>query len=257
MDIFKYNSEAWDAEAAKGNTWTKPVSPEEVKKARNGELRLLLTPTKPVPPAWLGEVRGKDILCLASGGGQQGPLLAAAGACVTVLDASREQLARDRQVAEREGLKLSVHSGDMRDLSRFADGSFDLVLNPISNCFIPEVAPVWKECFRVLRSGGSLLCGFNNPVVYSFDRELLERGVLQVKYPIPYSDLTSLTETERQEFIGRGEPLEFGHSLGDQIGGQIAAGFLLSGFYEDIWGNGKTEDRYFPQFIATRALKPQ
>ncbi len=255
MDVYKYNSEAWDAEVGKGNPWSRPVSPEEVAKARAGEFRILLSPVKPVPGDWLGTVRDRDILCLASGGGQQGPLLAAAGARVTVLDASPEQLARDSMVADREGLKITIHLGDMRDLSRFADKSFDLIIHPVSNCFIPDVAPVWKECFRVLRPGGSLLSGFNNPFTYSFDRQLSEKGTLQLKYPIPYSDLTSLTDAERQEFIGRNEPLEFGHSLGDQIGGQLKAGFLLSDFYEDVWGDGNIEDRFFPHFIATRALK--
>jgi len=256
MDVLKYNSEAWDAEAASGNPWTRPVPPEEIGKARAGEFRILLTPTKAAPVEWLGPLRDKDILCLASGGGQQGPLLAAAGARVTVIDASREQLARDRMVADREGLKITTHLGDMRDLGSFADKSFDLIVHPVSNCFIPEIAPVWKECFRVLRPGGSLLSGFNNPIAYSFDRQLCEKGTLQLKYSIPYSDLTSLTDAERQEFIGRKEPLEFGHSLGDQLGGQTAAGFLIVGFYEDVWGNGNIEDRFFPHFLATRALKP-
>ncbi len=60
----------------------------------------------------------------------------------------------------------------MRDLSAFADESFDLVFHPVSNLFVPEVRPVWNEAFRVLRRGGSLLAGFLNPAVYIFDLEL-------------------------------------------------------------------------------------
>lgn len=90
---------------------------------------------------------------------------------------------------------------------------------------------------------------------YCWDGKLFERGVLQARYAIPYSDLQSLSEAEREVFIERGEPLEFGHSIEDQIGGQIAAGFSITGFYEDKWGGGHLEDQFFPHFMATRALK--
>ena len=254
-DVFKHNSSAWDREVSSGNPWTRPVSSEEVAKARRGEFCLILTPTKPVPDAWLLPVRGRDILCLASGGGQQGPLLAAAGARVTVLDSSPKQLDQDRMVAERDGLTLTTCLGDMRDLGCFADGSFDLIVHPVSNCFIPDVLPVWKEAFRVLRTEGSLLSGFNNPLLYSFDKQLYEKAIFQLKYPIPYSDLTSIGGEEQQKLIEQNAPLEFGHSLANQIGGQIDAGFHIAGFYEDVWGNNSAEDKLYNSFIATRAIK--
>ena len=97
---------------------------------------------------------------LGLGGGQQAPILAAAGACVTVFDASDLQLQQDRMVAQRDGLEMQMVQGDMRDLSVFADASFDLVFHPISNLYVPDIQPVWRECFRVLRSGGTLLSSF-------------------------------------------------------------------------------------------------
>ena len=121
-----HNKRAWDKLAREGNEWTLPVSPEVIAKAKGGELSLLLTPTKPVPAEWLGDVRGTRVLGLASGGGQQAPCLAAAGAIVAVLDNSPEQLKRDAHVAAREGLSLETHEGDMRDLSRFPDETFRL-----------------------------------------------------------------------------------------------------------------------------------
>ena len=80
-----------------------------------------------------------------------------------MFDNSPQQLARDRLVAEREGLEIRTVQGDMRDLSAFADASFDLVFHPVSNLFCPEVRPVWREAYRVLRQGGILLAGFMNP----------------------------------------------------------------------------------------------
>src|SRR5204862_6104831 len=125
--------------------------------------QVVLTPTRPVPREWFGDLDGAPVLGLASGGGQQVPILAAAGARVTVLATPPGQLARDREVAEREGLEIRTELGRMDDLSRFADGSFALVFHPASNVFAPDIRPVWRECVRVLRPGGRLLSGFANP----------------------------------------------------------------------------------------------
>src|SRR5215207_6866487 len=212
MDIRGYNQEAWDRQVESGNQWTVPVSPDVIEAARRGEWIVLLTDQKPVPKAWFPKMQGADVLCLASGGGQQAPIFAAAGASVTVIDNSPKQLEQDRFVAERESLDLKTVQGDMRDLSAFADESFDLVFHPVSNLFVPEVRPVWKEAFRVLREGGSLLAGFLNPVVYVFDRELLDRtGELRVEYVLPYADATSRSEEEVRRQLERGEPFEFSH----------------------------------------------
>jgi SAM-dependent methyltransferase len=253
-EITQYNKQAWNHEVEIGNLWTIPVSPEEVASARKGNFRILLTPLKPVPQSWFPPLHGCRVLCLASGGGQQGPLLAAAGASVTVFDNSPRQLDRDRQVAEREALSIRLVEGDMVDLSEFTDASFDFIVHPISNCFIPDVRPVWKEAYRVLAPGGTLIAGFMNPVEYTFDQDLYEQGIYQVKYSLPYSDLTSITDEERQRRFPD-DPLEFSHTLEDQIGGQLEAGFHLIGFYEDYRDDEAIKD-FMPTFIATRALKP-
>lgn len=253
-EIRQFNKKAWDHEVEIGNPWTIPVAGEEIKAARSGKFRILLTPTKPVPHSWFPNLKDCRVLCLASGGGQQGPILAAAGARVTVFDNSPKQLAKDQLVAEREKLEIRLVEGDMADLSVFNEGSFNFIVHPISNCFAPDVRPVWREAYRVLSPGGTMIAGFMNPVQYSFDYELAEQGIYQVKYSLPYSDLTSIPEEERLRLF-KDVPLEFSHTLDDQIGGQLDAGFHLTGFYEDYWEDEKIKD-YMPTFIATRALKP-
>ena len=256
MNIVEYNSRAWDKYVENKIEWSIPVSGEEIERARRGEWEIILTPQKPVPRAWFGEISGKNILCLASGGGQQAPILSAVGAHVTVFDASDKQLAQDRLVAERENLPIEIEQGDAADLSRFAEASFDLIVNPCSTCFMENVLPVWKECYRVLRNGGALLTGFNQPFVYIFDFQAEENGRLEVKYKLPYADIDSLSATEKQERIAEGEALEWSHSLDAQIGGQLEAGFLIAGFYEDWWKDeARLLNRYAPTFIATRAIK--
>ena len=162
-------------------------------------------------------------------------------------------------VADREDLALQTARGEMTDLSCFEDASFDLIFHPTSNLFVPDVNPVWRECFRVLRSGGTLLSGFMNPAFYLFDHvDAGKRGVLEVKYPLPYSDLTTLSDEDRTRMLKDRQTLEFGHTLNDLIGGQLTAGFVVTGFYEDYWEDGATLLNVFsPTSMATRSLKPE
>jgi SAM-dependent methyltransferase len=258
MNVEEYNSGAWDKAVESGISWSIPVSSEAIEKARRGEWEIILTPQKAVPREWFGEVRGKDILCLASGGGQQAPILAAAGAGVTSFDNSARQLAQDRFVAERDNLQLRLEKGDAADLSRFEDESFDLIFHPCSNCFIPRLEPVWRECFRVLRrGGGTLLVGFTKPECFIFDEHAQDAGILRVRHSLPYSDTESLGADELSAVLQSGRPLEFSHTLEEQIGGQIAAGFVVTGFYEDYWGSDEMViDKHMPAFIALRSMKP-
>ena len=124
--------------------------------------------------------------------------------------------------------------------------------------FVNDVQPVWNESFRVLKKGGHLLGGFSNPISYCVDPDKEKQGELVLKYPLPYSDLTSITEEERVRLYGKDETLAFGHLFEDIIGGQLFAGFHLTGFYEDS-GKGHEEgplDKLMPTFFATKAYKP-
>lgn len=255
MDTRAYNREAWNREVEGGqNRWSQPVNSEVIAKAKQGEFSILLTENIPVPYKWFPPLHGADVLCLASGGGQQGPVLAAAGANVTVFDNSPRQLEQDQLVAERQALSLKTVEGDAADLSIFADESFDLVFNPCSTVFMQDVRTVWKEAYRVLRHGGVLMTGSMNPVHYIFDLYKADDGILEVAHSIPYSDLTSIPKQDLDELIEKGLPVEFGHSLTDLLGGQCDAGFVITDVYEDYMLDSSLH-KYHPSYIATRALK--
>ena len=255
VNVLQFNKDAWNKQVDVKNRWTIPVSPKVIKSAKSGKWQVVLTPCKPVPKNWFPRMEGSDVLCLASGGGQQAPIFAAAGANVTSFDNSPKQLEQDQFVAKQEGLKIRTIEGNMANLSVLADESFDFIFNPVSNCFIPELKPVWNETFRVLRHGGTMIVGFVNPVEFCFDGELAKKGIYHIKHSLPYSDLTSITEEERIRLYGIDEPIEFGHTLEEQVGGQLEAGFHLIGFFEDYWAEEKIKD-YMPSFMAARSLKP-
>ena len=254
IDPVQYNRQAWDKMAQAGDKYYRAMTPEQIQKARDGEWRIRITPTKPVPRSWLEPLSGRSVLCLAGGGGQQAPILAALGARVTVFDLSEQQLARDREIAAREGLEIETVSGDMTDLSCFEDNRFDLIVSPCATCFCPNVEPIWRESYRVVKPGGSLVVGFINPLYYLFDARKMDQGEFQVRHSIPYCDF-DLPEEEREALIGPERPLEFGHGLDQLIGMQIEAGFSITGFYEDGWGANDKLSSLINLFIATRATK--
>ncbi|EPE1851177.1 class I SAM-dependent methyltransferase [Cronobacter dublinensis] len=186
-------------------------------------------------------------------------MLAAAGAEVVVLDASKEQLALDERVAKRDNLTLKTVQGDMQDLSAFEDESFDLIFHPISNLYIPDIRKVWAGCFRVLRKGGKLLSSFYNPVVFVFDRspDLAQCGLMKPAFILPYADITNLSPAEIEKKLAMNEAFVFGHTLAEQISGQLEAGFILTGFDEAFQPAPRfLIDKYMPTFIATCSVKP-
>ncbi len=255
MDITNHNSKAWDKVQGTGlEEWSRPVSSEIIEDARKGISEILLTNAKAVPQDWYTPIKGKKVLCLASGGGQQAPVFAAMGAIVTVMDISENQLAGDRMVAERENLDIEIIKGDMCDLSIFKDESFDMIFHPISNCFIPDPNSVWRECYRVLKKGGELLSGFINPILYLFDMDDFDNGILTVANTIPYSDVEQLPKDDLEKRIANNDVLEYGHTLDTLIGGQTAVGFAITGFYEDIC-NQEVLDKHIKSSIATKAMK--
>ena len=259
MDIFTHNQSAWERESREGGNWSTIVAEETIENAKLGRHNYSMSPDKrPIPHGWLESCQGAELLCLGGGGGQQGPILSAMGARVTVFDCSPNQLRLDQLAAEKYGFNIKTIQGDMRDLASLDNESFDLVVNPASNMFIDDVKRMWRECHRVLRPRGKLLSTSMNPIAFAFGRDELDvDDSPRLKYSVPYSDLECLPADVLNAKIESRQPLEFGHSLEDIIGGQIEAGFALIGFQEGYWGPRfeVKADRKFPQYLATCAMK--
>lgn len=202
--------------------WSACATAEQLQKAREGRLELLFGDDCAFPPEWLGDLPGKKVLCLAGAGGLQAPLFACAGAEVTVIDLSEGMVSRDREVAAREGLSIQLEHGNMCDLSRFADESFDLVFNPPSLFYVPEVMPVFREVYRVLKKGGGFIMCSSNPIAYVCDYDAAQ-GCYKAVNRMPYCSM---------DHEDQGDWVEYGHTMESYIGGQIAAGFVITGYVE-------------------------
>lgn len=222
MDVFKQVERNINRMAQQGVGWSQPATKAQLEKARQGHLELFFGNEAAIPADWLGDLRGKRVLCLAGAGGLQAPLLSCAGADVTVLDLSEVMLDRDRAIAEQEGLSLRIEQGNMCDLIRFQDGSFDLVVNPPSLCYVPDVVPVFREVHRVLKPGGAFIMAAVNPIAYVCDYDV-DAGCYKAVNRMPYRS------TDHAE---QGDWVEFGHTMERYIGGQLRCGFLLTGYVE-------------------------
>ncbi len=242
------NAETIDRWVREGWEWGRPISHETYENALRGQWDVFLTPTKPVPHAWLGDLRGKKVLGLASGGGQQMPIFAALGADCTVLDYSPLQIQSEELVAQREGYAIRCIRGDMTKPLPFADGEFDLIFHPVSNCYVQEVRPIWRECFRVLKPGGILLAGTDHYVNYIVD-ENEERIVNSLPFD-PLKNPEQMAQLQKDD-----SGVQFSHSLEEQIGGQLEAGFTLLELYEDTNGEGRLHELHIPTFLAMRSRK--
>ncbi len=242
------NADTIDRWVKDGWEWGKPISHEDYLKAKEGEWKVILTPNKMMPRSWFPEdLKGKKILGLASGGAQQMPIFSAYGALCSILDYSPLQLGSERMVASREGYAINIVRADMSEPLPFPDDSFDIIFHAISNSYIENVKDLFKECARILKKGGILVSGLDNGINYITDDEIT------IKNSLPFNPLKNkeyLKQLEKND-----EGIQFSHTLDEQIGGQLEAGFYLTDLFEDTNSEGRLKDLNIPCFIATRAIK--
>ena len=250
MKYTDLNSSVIDSWAENGWEWSVPISHEEFERAKQGDWHVILTPTKPVPKEWFCEMKGAEILGLASGGGQQMPIFAALGAKCTVLDYSKKQIETEVLIAHRENYEINALRADMTSPLPFEDESFDLIFHPVSNCYVENVLPIWQECFRVLKSGGILLSGLDNGINFVVDDD-----EMQITQKLPFNPLKD--EELYEESVQNNSGIQFSHTIEEQVGGQLQAGFIITDIFQDTNGSGRLHELNIPTFFATRAVKKE
>ena len=236
------NARAWDRLAGEGAALALPAVDEAFDDPR-AWLGSAGTEGRP----WLPErLDGLEVLCLAAGGGKHGPLYAAAGARVTVVDLSPAMLELDRRVAMERRVDLEIVQASMDDLRMFAAARYDVVIHPVSTCYVPDVAAVFREVARVTRPGGRYVSQHKQPA--SLQAGLLPapggRWQLEhrqgIRQPPPPAPPSRLREHGTQEFV---------HSLADLLGGICRAGFAI----EDVGEPDHARPGAEPGSFADRA----
>ena len=250
MEYADINAQTIDRWCREGWEWGQPISREKFEAAKRGIWDVVLTPTKPVPHAWFGPLQGKRLLGLASGGAQQMPVFAALGAKCTVLDYSETQLQSERDYAAREGYFMEIVRADMSKPLPFADESFDIIFHPISNCYVRDVEPIWRECQRILKPGGRLLAAFDNGINYLVGQDE-ERIIHKMPFD-PLADPAVMEECMRDD-LG----VQFSHTFTEQLGGLLKAGFRLRDLYEDTNGYGRLHELNINTFMAVHCTKEE
>lgn len=254
MDYIEFNSKIWDNINECLVDKTTVISHEDYIASKNGDLNVSLAGVRPVPRGWFPELKERKMLALACGGGQQCPVFVAHGAFVTVTDISDQQLANERYVAEREGYDINIVKADLSKPFPFEDNFFDIIFNPISNCYIEDIMPMWEECARIIKATGVLMTAFVKEEFFMFDPDFMNENMLISRHSLPFNPIKDLSEEELRKKKSERKPLAFSHTLTEQIGGLIKAGFEITDIYEDCDGGGLF-DKYMNSYVAVRAVK--
>jgi ubiquinone/menaquinone biosynthesis C-methylase UbiE len=202
-------------------------------------------------PGWLGgDISGKRVLCLAAGGGRQGPIYAAAGANVTVVDISPAMLEIDRAVAAERNIRLQTVEASMDDLSVLADESYEIVIHPVSTCYVPDVAPVYREIARVLRAGGIYISQHKQPGSLQTTLEA-DQGGFRIVHR--YYQSSPLPPSTTPNLIREEGTLEYVHRWEQLLGGMCRAGLVIEDITEPFHAKLDAEVNSFAhrcQFVA-------
>ncbi len=251
-DLARFNKERWEELARAGVLFSRPKLHLDAAAAR-----VLVD-----PEGKMDDPSGKEVLCLAGGGGQQSAAFLLLGAKVTVLDLSETQLERDRQAARHYCYTLRTINGDMRDLSCFEPDRFDIVWHAHSLNFVPDAGQVFDQVARVLRPGGQYRLHCWNPFAHGIHEAgwngkgyLLSQPYVEGKEMhyesmfwefVPWGGPTT-GEQERVRIQG---PREFRHTLGTLVNGLIERGFTVLGLWEDDPGDLDAEPGTWEHFKA-------
>ena len=226
-EILRVNRRIYDSMAASGDPLCRPATDDE-----------LTNPLATVDACgWLGgSIAGKTLLCLAAGGGRQSSLYAAAGASVTVVDLSGAMLELDRRVAAERGLKLRLLETSMEDLSMLRDGEFDIVIHPVSTCYVPRAEVVFEEVSRVTRPGGLYISQHKQPTSLQATIDPNTTGHYEVRETyyreVPLPPCRSSSSSARR--LREPGAVEFLHRWEQLIGGICRAGFVIEDLSEPM-----------------------
>ncbi len=247
--ILEHNRRAWDERVRQGKRFAQPATDtdfEDPMKTMDG-------------PGWLGDVRDKHVLCLGAGGGRHGPMLASLGAHVTVVDISPAMLELDREVAAARGLQVNTVEASIDDLSVLHDAAYEIVIQPVSTCYVPDIRQVYREVARVTRPGAIYSSRHKQPTSLQVGLVPVPAGFIIGE---PYYLNGPLSPQQQVGPHREQGTMEFLHRWGELLGGLCQSGFVLEDVMEPKFGDpaaqpGAFEYRghYIPPYIQFKARR--
>ena len=243
--IALFNQKKWDELAVAGILYARPLLDLTPETAREW-----LDPT-----GMLGDVNGKKVLCLASGGGKQSAAFAILGAQVDVLDLSTVMLAGDQLAADTYNLPMQLHHGDMRDLSMFSPALFDVIWQPYSLNYVPDPLPVFREVARVLKSGGRYVLQLANPFTLGlFETDWDGQGYpvhLAYQNGVEIPNLQWQFDDQQGNIVHTPGPLTFRHTLSGVFNTLAGLGFHLTQILEEVSGDSEAQPGTWEHYTNT------
>ncbi len=228
-EIGAVNRQHWERMVAEGCGFTRPwldLDRTLVCQYAHGQLDPVPAPLLEVYPASvLADVEDRDVLCLASGGGQQSAVFGLLGARVTVVDLAEGQLEADKRAAAHHGYEVTTIHADMRDLSCLDDASFDLVYQAPSTAYVPDVGQVYAGVARILKGGGVYRVCFSNPATEFVDWNSWDGEGYRIC--MPYAE-----KVERPPAGAEGS-IQFRHYMADIFNGLVAVGLSIQHVQDD------------------------
>ena len=240
-DVYINNRRIWDERARMRMAHTETARPADIH-----------DPLAVADPLnWIDRpVTGKRILCLAAGGGKHGPLFAKAGAIVTIVDISPEMLALDRKVASELGVQVAAVEASMDNLPMLTEGGFDVVVQPVSTCYVPDVRKVYAEVARVLVPAGIYISQHKQPAALQAEATCSGRGYLITE---PYRRENPLPKLQGDFIHRESGALEFVHTWEALIGGMCQNGLVIEDLLEPRHSDHRST--YLPPFVTIKARK--
>lgn len=211
-------------------------------------------------------VAGKQVLCLAAGGGTHAPLLAMADAHVTVVDFSARMLEFDRSFAMQSGRSLEIMQLSLHNLRSLREAAFDIVIQPVSMNYVSQPRGVYCEVARILKPGGLYVVQNKQPVALQIVASGSTPGTTQPGHYVLTSQqglgLPVCSDSTPADPMRERETIEYPHSLETLLGELCRAGFVIEDFCEpcrgDAWalpGTLPHRALFIPPYLRIKARR--
>ena len=200
-----------------------------------------------------GDVRGKRVLDVGCGAGENAIAFALPGAHVIAVDASTGQLQLARKLADAAEVRVEWHHGDAADLAFLRADSIDLAIAIGLLGEVDDVDRLLRQVQRVLRPGGAFVISLDHPAALALGRDHAAPGALPLG---SYELRRSYLDAKPATVIREGERIElYPHTMADTFASLHRAGFRVDVLLEPAPVRSADPGPQVPPIVIWRARK--